>query len=253
MAFVGSFSTSAYPTPLDISLTPAAPPIHHWPGDTTLYGTDFQFEDAISGSGATGWQPTINLTGIHSIQATWNAPSGYMYVVNPPPADIGNLTLEFELQYGNPGQASSLGNVTSSSVSINSIYGSPQIAGGTTINNEPNRPGLDFDARIYLTPDSQSFAFTSITITAAFDGASPSGILNANNIGQSAATFFGILYGVPTHYGTPYSGAPDPGQLLIQEPLDPSLNRIPDKSSSLILAGLGAAVVGFCKRCKCFA
>src|SRR5450432_3067710 len=58
-----------------------------------------------------GFPHSVDITGINSIQVTWNAPSGYVYVVNPPPLALGALSLVFYLEYGGN---SSLGRVSSS-------------------------------------------------------------------------------------------------------------------------------------------
>lgn len=256
MGTIIAISIRGFASTLDISLTADAPPVHHWPGDVSLYETsDFQFEDQISQVGTIGWQPTINLAGINSISVTWNAPAGEMYVVNPPPANIGNLTLAFELQYGNVGDAASLGNVTSSSLAMNTVYGNPTLNGGAGIDNDIHHssiaPGLDLRADTTVTPGSSSFAFTSITLNANFDGTNPSGILGANDFGQTPAYFFGILFGIEANSET-YNGSGDPGQLLTEEPLQ-NQSSVPDKSSSMFLGMMGIAALSLCKRCKCLA
>ena len=233
---------SVFATPLDVSITGTTPPQHNWGTGYDVNFTDFQDEDIIQ-QGAGSVSP-INLDRVNSMQVTWNAPAGYMYVVNPPPADFQNnsLTLAFCLQYGKAGEASSLGSVTASSVFMNLVYGNPALYGGATINNNlPYESALALHAGVNVTPQTGAFAFTSVTVDATFSGTGARGtMLYPNYLGDSPSAFFGILYGIQTIYGAPYNGPPDPGQLFSLEPL--STDPVPDVSSTLNLAawsGLG--------------
>lgn len=231
---------SVFANPVDVSITATTPPQHYWGLGYDVYFTDFQDEDVIQQS--PGAVSPVNLGGANSLQVTWNAPAGYMYVVNPPPADFQNnsLTLAFCMQYGHAGQASSLGSVTAFSVSMNLVYGNPGLSGGAFINNLPNESAITLDAGVNVTPQTTAFAFTSVTVDATFSGTGAYGtILDPNYLDDAPSAFFGILYGIPTIYGAPYDGPPNPGQLLTLEQVpDP----VPDMSSTLgltVLSGLG--------------
>src|SRR5215472_11584030 len=156
-------SISTFATTVDVSFTGDAPQ-HFWGTGRTIDGQDFQAEDIIfNGNGG-----SIDMSGANSLQITWNAPAGFMYVVNPPPANVGPLELAFTAQYGAPGQASSLGSVTASSATMDLVFGhsplapivflyggAPQIAGG-----------LNIGAVGEVSPGSSPFAFRSITVDA---------------------------------------------------------------------------------------
>lgn len=222
-------SVSVFATPLDITLTGGSPYVEWGPG--SVYGNDVQYEDVIPGS-----EPgQINLAGVNSIQVTWQAPAGYMYVYTPAPADVAPLTLQFEVAYGPEFSSSSLGSVTSQSMSVNTVYGSSPV-GGPIITTASNPDGaLVIGARGQV-GTGDPFAFTSLTILANFSGTG-SGTLDLDPYDQISG-YFGVLYGLP--FVNEYSGsASDPGPLLTLEPLPTA--STPDNSSTLSLAGIGFA------------
>ena len=166
---------------------------------------------------------SINLSGVNSISVTWNAPAGYMYVVTPPPTTNGTFGLMFALAYGVPGEGLSLGTTTVSSALFALVYGAAPIstygAGGINTGG-PGSFALGFQGGGNITPSTPSFAFTSFTITAQFNGTSPSGVLNASRFySGSSYPFDMIMYGGQYDPSTGYHGAPDPGPLLTLQPL----------------------------------
>lgn len=249
----GIFGVSAFftvsATPLDITLTGTAP-LHQWGGGADIYGQDFQYKDLVVNESYSG-PSQLNLAGVNSIQVTWQAPAGYMYVVDPPPADFQNQSLEFNMSliFGTVGQASSLGSVTSQNMFMNLVYGNPGLTGGVAINNQgpPNTtPALSVSATTYMGPGSSAFAFTSLTIDATFSGTGVSQLLNPNEaLDDGPSQFFAAFFGLSTIYGT-YSGAPDPGQLFTLEPL--SSGSVPDNASTLTLAGMSILGLVVCGR-----
>jgi VPDSG-CTERM motif len=240
----GTFSSiSVFAVPLDVTLIGGVP-THYWGGGVDLgLGAEWQDEDLVNVTSQS--QPVINLAGVNSIQVTWQAPAGYMYVVNAPPSDVGNLNLQFEASYGFAGQASSLGSLTSSGFSINTIYGTSPLVGNAGLNNNTieggvGYPALDFLASTVVSSSTKPFAFNSLTITADFSGTGASGTTLDKTDWNQISGFFGVLYGIQVFYGAPYDGPPDPGQLLTLEPL-PAGGSVPDVSPTLSLAGLGFA------------
>lgn len=227
-------------TPVDVSFTGGAPQ-HYWGTGDSFGGEDLQYEDLImpvNGGSA------VDLSGANSIQVTWNAPAGYMYVVNPPPADItaiGPLTLAFTVQYGSPGQASSLGSVTAASIAMNLVYGSSPLGPNVSVYNSlpPDAAGLTIGAAGNIASGSSAFAFRSITVNATFSGTGAAGtVLQANDFGDTTAGYFGVLIGLPTIFASDnWRGPGDPGQLLTLEPIPGG--SVPDQSSTLALAGFG--------------
>lgn len=241
-------STSTFAMPLDITLT-GGTATHYW-GDGEYLGNllEWQEEDVVSVAN----QPfgaQVNLANVNSIVVTWQAPPGYMYVVKPPPiAFTGNssLALQFEEQLGPDGQASSLQSVTSSSFSINTVYGTSPISGIVELDNNhqlpdypfTTTPALDFFAGANVDSGTAPFAFTSMTLSADFSGTG-SDVTLSSTAGNGIGVFFGILYGLPViSYGIPFYGPGDPGPLLTLEPLATG-GPVPDQSSALGLAALG--------------
>lgn len=242
-------SISILATPLDITITGTAPQ-HDWGDGSPISGADYQYEDLIPQNNTT--PSSINLAGVNSITVTWNAPAGYMYVVTPPPGSFSELSLDFAIQYGQPGQARDLVPMGVPDLLENMVYGSPgvrgvQINGGmiTGRAGSGNPAGLSAGFNIAVIPGSQPFAFTSLGVTADFTG-SAVGILESNDNGQGVAQFFAAYFGLQTTYGASYTGPGDPGQLLTLEPIPNG--SVPDKSSTLTLAGLGIGGLILCRR-----
>ena len=237
-------SVSVIASPLDITFT-GSRPTHLWGTDFTfpLEGLDFQFEDVVSDiSESPG--TTINLAGVNSINVTWSAPAGYMYVVQPPPAAIGDMDLQFEATYGFGNAAASLGSIISQSISVHTISGTSPLGELVNLNtvNGPDFPALDFDAGAFIAPGTSPFAFTSLTISADFSGTGADTTLDQTESISDISSFFGVLFGVNHIFGTPYTGAPDPGPLLTLQPVPVTQSggggSVPDSSSTLSLAGL---------------
>lgn len=248
-AFGTLTSISTFAVPLDITLTGGSPSENY--GESLLLDPGFQNVALVANQSQVS---SINLAGVNSMSVTWAAPAGYMYVINPPPAGLaGNGdSIWFQAQYGNPGQASSLGSITSSSFSIHSVYGTspfaPFAAGAEISNTSQNGPALTFGVFGGMSPSSEPFAFTSLTISAAFSGTGSDTTLN-KTASDIYAEFFGSLTADfeknglgPNSYYIP----PDPGLLFNLEPL-PS-GSAPDASSTLSLAGLGFAGLFFVGR-----
>jgi hypothetical protein len=218
----GALPISIRAVPLDITLTGTAP-----------------VNDTISGASEPA---SINIDGVTSIQVTWNAPAGYMYVVNPPPADDGNAFLAFESDYGLIPQTVSLGSVTASSVSVNTVFGTSPLGGGVALNNDLNLEGeanyasLITGATATITPTTAPFGFTSITITGDFSGTGADVTLGRSDFSNSGP--FGVLL---------FEGpeVTDPGSLLTLEPLGGS---VPDAPSTVFLAGMSFAGFWLCGR-----
>jgi hypothetical protein len=234
-------SISTFATTVDVSFTGDAPQ-HFWGTGRTINGQDFQDEDIVfNGNGG-----SIDMSGANSLQITWNAPAGFMYVMHPPPADVGPLQLAFTAQYGAPGQASSLGSVTASSATMDLVFGHSPLASTVFLDNGAPQVfgGLNVGVIGEINPGSSPFAFRSITVDATFGGdGAPGTVLEANDIGGTTAGFFGVLFGLPTIFGFgDFQGAPDPGQLLTLEPV-PVNGSVPDESPALALAGVGIAGV----------
>ncbi|HSY43267.1 MAG TPA: hypothetical protein VK811_05110 [Candidatus Acidoferrum sp.] len=193
----------------------------------------------------------INLAGVNSITVTWNAPAGYMYVVDPPPAGVveNEAALIFEAEYGSPGQASSLGSITASSFSINTVYGTAPL-GAQVLTSSPE-VGLSFGVSGTVSASSAPFAFTSMTISADFSGIGAS-TLSPTGDGPPAAGLFAEytgdfeIDGVAPDGTVLYDVPPDPGQLLTLEPLP--TGSVPDAPSTVILAGLSFAGFWLCGR-----
>lgn len=179
------------------------------------------------------------------MSVTWSAPIGYMYVVTPPPPANGNFTLQFGLSYGQPGQADSLGTITESSASFALVSGSePGIWGGASVYSLTSGfgNGLSFSGSASIAPAPSGFAFTSFTVTAGFDGASPSGVLDVRQNPFSRDypllenSYNIMMYGGSHDPFRAYTGAPDPGALLTLQPLP-----TPEPTTASLL-GLAAAV-----------
>lgn len=199
------------------------------------YPPTLQFADVADFNGPSA----INLAGVNSINVTWAAPAGYMYVVNPPPADIGSLGLEFEVAYGSGGQAASLGLLTAFGASVKTVYGNPSFTGSDYLTPsfpDPQVPGIVIEANAEDDAGTAPFAFTSVTVSLDFGGTGRNRTLGENDNEPPLYDSTG-LFGLLLPYGSSYSGPPDPGQLLTLEPL-PS-GAAPDMSSTLGLAGLG--------------
>lgn len=228
-------SMSVFAVPLDMTFTggavthsygPFGPP----PNQITYFDDSAAYTSESPGS-------TINLNGVTSINVTWNAPAGYMYVVNPPPSDIGGLNLYLAVQYSGP--LSSLGSVTSPSLSVATVFGTSPFTTATTPLGQPvilYGPGnlMTISAEGIVNPGDKPFAFTSVTVSANFSGTGADVTLDQDldNFPQFAAlsgTFGQVGEQMP----------PDPGQLLTLEPL-PS-GSAPDGCPTAALAGLGFA------------
>lgn len=222
VAVGGLFPLSALAIPLDISFTGGTPE-----GNT------------ISAS-----EPaSLNIDGVNSIQVTWNAPAGYMYVVSPPPAGDANMFLAFELDYGLIPQTTSLGSVTASSVSVNTIFGISPLGGGAGLNNDLTLEGYGYPSLLLgstatITPNTAAFGFTSITVSADFSGTGADIPLGRNTFFANSAPF-GLLFSE----GPDVS---DPGELLTLEPLPGG--SVPDAPSTFILAGMSFAGFWLCRR-----
>lgn len=179
---------------------------------------------------------SINLAGVNSINLTWAAPAGYMYMVSSPPAGLASSDLFFSAQYGAAGQASSLGSITASSFSVNTVNGTSPLSGQLTMNDGP---ALDFEALARMTPSTAPFAFTSITISADFSGTGTSQTLN-KSVYSEQSLFFGVYTG-DFQVGPP----PDNLPIIVGTPsitLEPlPTESTPDESSTLALAGMGFA------------
>jgi hypothetical protein len=231
-------SIAVYSTQLDVTFTGDTPAVG-WGAGFSLYdGQDFQYENYVE---VANYDNIPNkLAGVTSMQMTWQAPAGYMYVINPPAVDDG-LTLALEASFGLTGQAAELGSVTSQSISVNTVYGTSPLSEHVLLDptQAPNAPALDFNVGTSITPSTKPFAFTSITVTANFSGAGSSASLTPNTDWNETSGFFGVIYGIPTFYGDPYNGPSYPGQLWTLEPLP--TGSVPDDSSTMSLAGLGLA------------
>lgn len=233
-------SISVFAVPLDITLT-GGTVSHDWGTGFPIfaYGT-YQFEDVIDFS-----QPAvINVAGVNSINVTWNAPAGYMYVVNPPPAAIGTLGLQFQIAYGVGGQVSSLGSITASSLSAHTIYGNP--SWGYYYNLvpfiDPQVPALLIGAGAEDAPDTAPFAFNSITVSLDFSKTGKSTPYESTELEPYNAyevNNYGLLGGLFVQFPSTYQGPPDPGQLLTLQPLPTASTS--DGSPTFGLAGLGFA------------
>lgn len=241
-------------TPIDVSITGSAP-VHQWPGGIGVYDQDFQDMDYVgsffeAGNPDNGLSP-INITGANSIQVTWNAPAGYMYVVNPPPAAFQNNSLQFSMwvQFGQAGDAASLGSVISQSVSMNLVYGNPALFGGVTLENSPILAGADpaitADLNTIMGTGSSPFAFTSATVDATFSGTGLAPLLSPNADSDTPAAFFAVLFGLQ-NFGQLYPLS-DPGPLFTLEPL-PTEGSVPDSGSTLTLAGISFLGLVICRR-----
>lgn len=234
-------SISVFAVPLNITFTGNGV-VHDWGGGYTMYVGNpdvatLQFADLADFNGP----PAINLAGVNSINVTWAAPAGYMYVVNPPPADIGSLGLEFEVAYGAGGQASSLGSVTALNISANTVYGKPSFQGGENLPPpfyDPQVPGLIVEAFARDESGTTPFAFTSVTLSLDFSKTGRNITLEANDNEPPLDDSTG-LFGLLVYPGSTYNGPPDPGQLLTLEPLQTA--STPDDSPTFGLAGLGFA------------
>ncbi|HEY1787055.1 MAG TPA: hypothetical protein VGJ73_02820 [Verrucomicrobiae bacterium] len=229
LAGIGTLtSASTFAVPLDIT----------WIGGTPSFLSispqlNPGFQDFIPIENL-GQVAEINPAGVNSINMTWNAPSGYMYVVNPVPRGFDFSGLSFEAIYGNSGQASSLGSITASSLSVHTIYGTSPLSGGASLNFGV----LNFVASAGSGTAFGPFAFNSITISADFSGMGTSqrlGIEFPDPVGFP----FGVLYG-----GFAIGSGPDIfrtgvelDSLLTLEPLP--TGTTPDNSSTLGLAGFG--------------
>jgi hypothetical protein len=231
ISLIGSFavvtSGSVRAGPLNIA----------WNGGTPMLlgyspQLDLGFQDFISLANV-GQVAAINLAGVNSINMTWAAPAGYMYAVEPVPAGFNSTGLSFEAIYGNSGQASSLGSITASSLSVHTVYGTSPLTGGAILNHGV----LNFVASAGSGSDFAPFAFTSITISADFSGLGTSQTLGIDDPVADSAYPFGILYGDGGL--SIISGNPGLASLLTLEPL-PS-GSVPDDSCTLALAGFGFA------------
>lgn len=221
--------------PLDVTFIGGTPG-QQW-GESVNLDPGFQDDIPVVNSGQTS---SLNLAGVNTINLTWAAPAGYMYVVNPPPAGIvGNGDeLFFQVAYGTFGQASSLGALSALNLSVNTVNGnapwSPQV-----IFNPADGTGLYFAANGGMSAGSEPFAFTSLTISAGFNGTGADITLDQKASDEQEGMFGGLTGdfekdGIgPFDYYVP----PDPGPLITLEPL-PS-GSAPDVSSTLTLAGLG--------------
>jgi hypothetical protein len=183
----------------------------------------------------------INLAGVNSINMTWNAPAGYMYVVDPVPAGFDFTGLSFEAIYGNDSgsQPSSPGSITAARLSVHTIYGTSPLSGGASLNDGI----LEFVADAGMGSGSAPFAFTSITISADFSGMGTSQRLGIDDLVGDPEIPFGVLYG---GFGFAFGSEPyifpsdaDLGSLVTLEPLPTA--STPDDSSTFGLAGLGFA------------
>jgi hypothetical protein len=219
----GIFPISTLAVPLDIDLTGGTP-----------------VDDAINGSAPA----SINIDGVNSIQVTWNAPAGYMYVVNPPPTDDGNMFLVFELDYGVIPQTTSLGSVTSSGISVNTIFGTSPLGGGVGLNNTLSLEGTSYaslilEASATITPNTAPFGFTSITATGNFSGTGSDITLGRNELSSPQQSYFGYFF---------FDGpeVTDPGPLLTLELLP--TGSVPDAPSTFFLAGMSFAGFWLCGR-----
>jgi hypothetical protein len=233
---VGSFTVvtlgSIRAVPLDITYTGAGAG-NYWGGSAY---NDPGFLDSIP---LVNYAPSINLAGVNSITMTWAAPAGYMYAVTPPPT-IGGTFYFFA---GYTGQASSLGSMTVSSFSINTVYGTAPLGGEAgLVSSDPNDWELYFEAIGSTRPGSAPFAFTSLTISADFSGTGADTTLD-RTVPNSEIYFPGNFMGIFTGDfpligpGLNYEILPDPGPQLTLEPL-PS-GAAPDTASTLTLAGIG--------------
>ncbi|HTR42678.1 MAG TPA: hypothetical protein VMH87_13785 [Pseudomonadales bacterium] len=231
-------SSSTFAVPIVINIT-GGTPSQDWGYSAYL---DPGFQDDVPVANAPS---SINLAGVNSITVNWNAPAGYMYVVNPPPAGLagGGASLIFSAAYGSPGQASSLGSAIGSSFTVHTVYGSSPLI-GQAIFDQPGIPAMSFTAAGVMTASSAPFAFTGITITADFSGIGASEILDRAAEGPPSSSLFGVYTGDfavnglgPN--GTTYDILSDPGQLLTLEPI--SSGSVPDDSPTLVLAGFSFA------------
>ena len=239
-------SISVFAVPLNVTFTGAAP-AHFW-GDGVAVQGDAQYEDIANVASQSPANGELNLAGVTSINVTWNAPAGYMYVLTPPPAGLlvnGALNLQLETSYGfsSPAQfslADSLGHVTSQSISVNTIYGTSPFSEGVSVGGTAGLPvALNVVAGATINANTQPFAFNSITVSAEFSGTGAAGTLDESGNWDGIADYFAVLFGLPHVLGTPFNGPADPGQLLTLEPLPTA--STPDDSPTLTLAGLGFA------------
>lgn len=247
VALAGMLTTaSTLAVPLDITFNLGAP-AHEW-GSGSVGFFSYQYDDTASIANQTPSDGVLNLAGVNSINVTWNAPAGYMFVVKPPPADIGALTLELETSYGygltSAGSlVASLGNITSQSLSVHTIYGSSPLSGGVNLSTfSGDRPALNVLAQATINPGSAPFAFNSITVSADFSGRGAHGSLDESGNWDGIADYGAVLFGVNnfSQYGIPYTGPGDPGQLFTLEPIsDNGGGDVPDNTSTLSLAGIG--------------
>lgn len=239
IALMGSFgiiaSGSTLAVPLDITWNGGTPVAEI--GDSPQLNPGF--EDFIPLENV-GQVAEFNLAGVTSIKMTWNAPAGYMYVVNPVPAGFDFTGLFFQAFYGSPDPSSSLGSVTASSLSVHTIYGTSPLSGGAF----GNAGALEFSASADSGSGFTPFAFSSITISADFSGIGKSQTLGISSPYPGQIPF-GVIYGGVT-FGNPLPpiiGDPDLGSLLTLEPL-PS-GSAPEDTPTLTLAGLGFAGLFF--------
>ncbi|HSY43268.1 MAG TPA: hypothetical protein VK811_05115 [Candidatus Acidoferrum sp.] len=243
-AICGIFPISTLAIPLDISFT-GGTPVESW--GINAYD-DPGFADYIP---VANGPESIDLAGVNSINMTWSAPAGYMYVVNPPPAGLaGNgAGLLFEAEYGSFGQASSLGSITASSFSVNTIYGTSPLT-AQVLTYSPGGPALYFAAAGTVGAGSAPFAFTSITISADFSGIGTSTLSRSafDQFAGSLGTYNGdfVIDGIGANGSNLYYVPADPGQLLTLEPLP--TGSVPDAPSTCFLAGLSFAGFWLCGR-----
>ena len=242
-AITGTLSSvSIHAIPLDITFVGGAPVTGPWPGISAL--ADPGFQDVIQVANAPQVQ-TINLAGVNSITMTWSAPAGYMYVVNPPPAGLVHPSLYFETYFGSTGQASSLGSITASSTSVHTVFGtSPLVLSIAPPNSTlPGGPALGFAAVAEISANSAPFAFTTITISALFNGTGALQTLSKTAFDVQSSFFADYSGDFALNGPGTYDIPPNPGPLLTLEPLPteqpPPIGSTPDSSSTLSLAGLG--------------
>jgi hypothetical protein len=228
-------SGSIFAVPLDLTFNGSPPAFE---STFSLYG-DSGFQDYIPVANE-GQVSSINLAGVNSINVTWNAPAGYMYVVNPPPAGLLFANLYFEAEYGVGGQASSLGSITASSFSVHGISGTSPMSLQATLNPGPGGAALYFLAYASMNSRSAPFAFNSITMSLDFSGTGADTTLQKSAFDEQS-DYFGILYG-------DYEAGPPGGPPIVPPGLGPMVTlaplpteSTPDGSSTLILAGLGFA------------
>lgn len=231
-------SASTFAVPLNITFTGGEPQFDF--GYSVYLNPGFIDYALVANAAQTS---SINLAGANSINMTWQAPAGYMYVVNPPPAGLagGGDALYFEADYGSAGQAASLGSITASSLSVHTIYGTSPLRGEVLLNNST---ALYFGAIGSMTPNSAPFAISSITISAAFSGTGIDTTLERTANDQQSLWFATLTGDFPLGPPGPDGDInpivpPGIGPMLTLEPL-PS-GSAPDAVSALPLAGLGFA------------